>query len=313
MAGHLKRLLLLPLVLNVSLYCSPFTATAQTNNPVVLNVTVVTKEGAFIGGLSRDNFSVDIDELPQDIVSFSDREVPASVGILIDTSGSFDPGEPYRAALKQNLKGGLEQFVKLSHPSNEYFVMTFNRSSALVQDWTSDGGVVSKVVDSLEFKGSTSMYDTIMNAIPKVTSGQHAKRVLLVVSDGMDNLSKTSRKKTLEALKRSNVIFYGVGVLTSTRDGVMPLGEEGSSILRQFARHSGGRVLLAQFATNPATFNDPFEYAAAELRSHYQLVISPEKPAGKEKWRKLKIKVSKTDASGKPQKLYVIARPGYYP
>ena len=313
MAGHLKRLLLLQLVLNTCLYCLPLSATAQTNTQIVMNVTVVTKEGAFIGGLSRDNFSVEVDKSPQDIVSFSDREVPASIGILIDTSGSFDPGKFYRAAFKQNLKSGLEKFIKLSHPSNEYFVMTFNRSPALVQDWTSDSGSVSKSVDSLEFKGLTSMYDAILNAIPKMATGQHAKRVLMVVSDGMDNLSKTSRKKALEALKRSDVIFYALGVLDIRPGGVMPLYDEGSSVLQQFARNSGGRVLLAKFATSPVTFNDPFEYAAAELRSHYQLVISPEKPAGQEKWRKLRINVSNKDASGKPQKLYVIARQGYYP
>lgn len=311
MAEHLKRVLLLQFVATIALYCSP--AIAQTNKQIVLNVTVVTEKGAFTGGLGRDDFSVEVDKLPQDIVSFSDSEVPASVGILIDTSGSSDPGKYHRAGFKQNLKDGLQQFLKLSHPSNEYFVMTFNRSSTLVQDWTSDHAAVLNTMDPLVFEKSTSMYDAIVSAIPKVTSGQHAKQVLMVFSDGFDNQSKTSRSKTLEVLKRSNVIFYGLGALDPAPDRPRHLGEEGAAILEDFARHTGGRVLFATLATTRAAFNEPFEHAARELRSHYQLVISPENPAGKEKWRKLKIKVSKKDSVGKPQKLYAIARQGYYP
>ena len=310
MARHLKRLLLLPLALNLF---SVLTTTAQITRQIVINATVVTEKGAFIGGLARDNFSVEVDKLPQDIVSFSAREVPASVGILIDTSGSLHHNKKSASVLKQNLKEGLERFLIHSNPANEYFVMTFNRSSVLVQDWTSEHRAVVNTVDSLEFKDQTSIYDAIVNAIPKVTAGQHAKHVLMVFSDGFDNYSKTSFKKAVDALKRSDVIFYGLGAMHAAPNDIRGLPEEGTAVLEEFAACSGGRVLFAKFATTRASFDDPFEYAARELRSHYQLVISAENPAGKEKWRKLRIKVSNKDSSGKPQKLYVIARQGYYP
>ena len=132
MAVSLKGSRLLQVV--VMIWLSSVISPAQTNAPMVLNVTVEKEDHTLVGGLSRDNFSVTIDKLPQTIVSFSDREVPASVGILIDISGSSDRGKRV-AKFKQNLKEGLERLVRLSHPSNEYFVMTFSESATLVQGY----------------------------------------------------------------------------------------------------------------------------------------------------------------------------------
>jgi len=89
MSAHLKRLVLV-LPLFVTICCS--LVIAQTNGPIVLNVTVANKKGDFIDGLSREHFSVTVDKLPLNIESLTETEMPASVGILIDTSGSANKG-----------------------------------------------------------------------------------------------------------------------------------------------------------------------------------------------------------------------------
>jgi VWFA-related protein len=195
MAEHVKGWPLLQVVVSVWLCCLPVHTTAQTNASIVLNVTVVTKEGKFIGELSRDDFAVTVDKVPQNILSLNDREVPASVGILIDDSGSFYDGKKESATLKQHLKEGLERFLKLSHASNEYFVMTFASTPVIVQDWTTERSSVTSSVDAVKFKGQTSLYDAITNALPKVMTGRNAKHVLLVFTDGADNRSKKGFKE----------------------------------------------------------------------------------------------------------------------
>ena len=311
MAEHVKRWLLLHVLATICLYCLPATVTAQNNAEIVLNVSVVTQEGKFIGELSRDNFAVTVDKLPQNILSFTDREVPASVGILIDDSGSFYDGKKESATLKQHLKEGLERFLKLSHASNEYFVMTFASSPVIVQDWTTEGDLVANSVDAVKFKGQTSLYDAIVNALPIVMSGRNAKHVLLVFTDGADNNSKKGFKEVREALKRSDVLVYFVGPLEKQYDGVMTVFDEVSANLEELALYSGGRVFFAKHVSIPGFFG-LFEYLASELRGHYRLLISAADPGAREKWRKLKVSVTKNDSSGRPQKLFVITRPGYY-
>jgi len=307
MAVPLKGSRLLQVAVMIWLSC--VTSPAQTNAPIVLNVTVLSENGEFIAGLGRDNFSVTVDTLPQNIVSFNDREVPASVGILIDTSGSFSYGERQEGEVKECLKEGLERFIRLSHPANEYLVMNFNTSTTLLQDWTSDYSSITNSLDGLKFKGQTSLYDAVVNAIPRVKTGRNAKQVLLIVSDGMDNNSRHSVKQAREALKRSDVLAYGVGFFSKQNMQIMI--DEGAGPLADLAGYSGGRAIFARNASR-AVFNYLLEYLAAELRSQYQLVITQPETSGTEKWRKLRVKVARNDASGRPEKLLVRAKQGYY-
>jgi VWFA-related protein len=312
MTAHLKRLLLLPLIATIC--CS--VANAQTSAPIVLNVTVANQKGDFIDGLSREHFSVTVDKLPLNIVSLTESEVPASVGILIDTSGSFDNGKKAVASLKQNLKQGVERFLKQSHPGNEYFVMTFDRSVTLVQDWTNEHSSVTNTLDTLKFDGMTSFYDAVNKAIPKFTAARNAKHVLIVFTDGVDNNSTTKFKQVRQALKSSDVIVYFVGAFEVNDDPIrsgslMHLGSEGGMILDELAAYSGGKAFFAK-NTSTTAFDELFEYLATELRWQYQLVISPQETSGQQKWRKLDVSVVRNDASGRPQKMFVRTRAGYY-
>lgn len=309
---HLTKVLLVQLAVAMFI-CTPLTATPQTNDRVVLNVTVTTEKGDAIGDLTRDNFSVSIEKRPQNILLFN-GEVPASIGILLDTSGSLDrDGKESVARLKENLKVGLNRFFQLGHPDNEYFVMTFDKDTELLQDWSRDPAPVTNKVDSFEFEDQTALYDAITEAIPKVMTGKNARRILIIVSDGDDSYSRNRKKDVYETLKRSDVLLYTVGILNAEDRG-MGGGyyRPGADALTEFARISGGRPFFSvHYAKTPA-FTEAFESLAQELRSQYQLVISAEESVGKEKWHKLKVTATRNDSSAKPPKLIARTRQGYY-
>ena len=307
--NRVRGLLLVLLTATVLIFSPLVTATPHTNDPVVLYVSVATEKGDAILDLTRDDFSVNIEKRPQTVLSVG-GETPASIGILIDTSGSIHKyDKKLMVSFKQNLKDGLERFVQLGHPGNEYFVMTFNKDTELLQDWTSEHPSITNKLDALEFKGLTRLYDAIPKAIEKVGQGRHARHVLVIISDGNDSDSKSGQKQAREALKRSDVLLYAVGVVDLN---YRYMAEEGERVLTEFSQNSGGRPLYSiHFAKAPA-FTEALELFALELRNQYQLVINAAEAASKEKWHKLNVTVARNDPSGRPQKLIVRARQGYY-
>lgn len=306
---RVRGLLLVQLTVTTLIFSTLVTATPQTNDQVVLYVSVTTEKGDAILDLNHENFSVDIEKRPQTVVSVG-GERAASIGILIDISGSLHQNDKKMvASLKQHLKDGLERFVQLGHPGNEYFVMTFNKETTLLQDWTSEHPLVTNKLDSLEFKGLTRLYDAIPTAIAKVKQGRHSRHVLVIISDGNDSDSRSGKKEAREVLKRSDVLVFAVGVVDNNHSYMT---EEGQRVLNEFTKTSGGRGLYSfYFATAPA-FTQALEFFALELRSQYQLVINAAEPGVKEKWHKLNVSVARSDASGRPEKLIVRTRMGYY-
>lgn len=298
------------------IYCLPGTVAPQTNDPIVLNVTVTTEQRAAIRDLARENFAVNIDKRPQEILSFS-GDAPSSVGILIDTSGSLHTSDNKTTAqLKQQLKTGLDRLVQLGRPGNEFFVMTFANELRLVQDWTSETAAVTDKLDSIEFKGQTALYDSMIQAVAKLKGARHARRVLILVSDGNDSYSRNEYKDVRETLKRSDVLLYTVGVVDTPlqkvgafqRNMVRPSDED----LIEFVSYSGGLAFFSTHFAKSKDFTEAFETIAQELRNQYQLTITPEQSDGKQKWRKLNVTVARNDPSGRPEKLIVRTRKGYY-
>jgi Ca-activated chloride channel homolog len=309
---HLRGLLLVQLAAILLIYPTT-TATPQAIDRVVLNVTVANEKRTAVLDLGRESFSVNIDKRPQSILSFN-GDVPANIGILIDTSASLaNRGQKTLDELKQNLKAGLERFFELGHPANEYFLMTFNNEVALVEDWTRQPASITNKLAGLEYKGRTSLYDAISKAVAKVSRGRNTKQILLLFSDGSDSFSRATFRDARESLKRSEVVLYAIGLLDPSF-GVEkpPFIAEGISILEEYAANTGGRTSFSDNPSNPAALSKALESFAVELRTQYQLVILAEEATGKEKWRKLNVTATRNDASGRPEKLSVRTRKGYY-
>ena len=215
----------------------------QNPKPLVLNVTVSDKQGFPISGLGAENFSVSVDDQPQKILSLSAQDSPASIGFLIDVSGS-QPFEDTKTAVvpRDPCRQGIARFLDLSHRENEYFLMTFNSEVQLQQDWTSDPRAILQKVDSLTFEKRTSLFDAIKMGIEKVTTGRNSKRVLVLITNGLDTHSRNSFVEVRDVLRASDVEVYAVGIFNAhTGDLFRPA--EAQAVLDELSDGSGGEVI----------------------------------------------------------------------
>lgn len=285
-----RKIFLLPLVA-LACVCS---VQAQSPDSLVLNVTVTNEKGVLSRGLSLDSFSITADKQPQKILSLSDQDAPASIGILIDDSGSQYVAPSDGLSLPGKLRPALERFLRVSNPANEYFVVTFNSKVQLVQDWTSDPQAILGTLDSLKFKKLTAMFDAMTLALDKVKTGRNAKHVLLLISDGSDNNSKIGFKEVRDKLKASDVMLYCVGanVYFYPTGNAFWNPHEDVEKLGELSVATGGRAFFTRNLSEPLASNKVFELIALELRAHYQLVIAPDHQGTKPKFRKIRIEAS---------------------
>ena len=171
---------------------------------VTLNVTVIDSEGFAITGLEKKNFAITDNKHPQEITFFSDADLPLSVGIVFDLSGSMSGKKIARA------REALATFMQTSHPDDEFFLIGFNSQPQLLRDRTRDSDAVIKKLSLVEPEGATALYDAAYLALERVAHGSYTKRAILIISDGEDNNSRYSLSELRRSLKESGVSIYAV-------------------------------------------------------------------------------------------------------
>jgi len=289
---------------------SPSAAGATTGTPVgddtqiiinadliTLNVTLTDIYGRYVTGLSKQAFTVLDDKVPQEITFFSDDDVPVSLGVIFDVSGSMGRDKIQRA------RDALQHFIETSHAKDEYFLVGFNQRAQLLLDRTRDSDALLAKLTFVETKGSTALYDACYLGVEKVTRGAHQKRALLVISDGQDNSSRYTFSELRRMLKETDVLIYAVGIIGGG-GGSLDMG--GQAILDELASVSGGKAF---FPESKAEMNEIFERIAIELRHQYSIGYKPANFTNDGKWHKVKVKVD--PPRGLP-KLFVRSKEGYY-
>ncbi len=266
---------------------------------VTLTLTVTDLYGRYVSGLTKKAFSVRDNDIDQEITFFSDSDAPVSIGILFDVSGSMS-GEKIGKARK-----ALERFVATSHPSDEYFLIAFNKRAQLLLDRTRDGEAVLQKLTLVEPKHNTALYDAVYLGIEKVTRGSHQKRALLIISDGQDNASRYNFGEVRRLTKESDVVTYAVGIMDRGDSGSM-LGMQGQAFLDELTSVTGGKSFYPQ---SDVEMDEIFERIALELRHQYSIGYTPKDFEPDGKWRKVKVKVK--PPRGLPR-LTVRSREGYY-
>ena len=278
------------------------------SNQILLNVTVTTKKGDWIIGLKAENFNIYDEKTLQPITFFSAQDVPVSVGILVDKSGSTD------TALFSELEQVVSKFINKSHAENEYFLMSFNVTQELLQDNTQDRKRVLQAVEKLQTVkpiGNTKFYDAIQAGIKKVSKGIHGKKVLLILSDGQDNESKNDFGDMKKFIKQSDVLLYNINPTSYNAAGAY---EVNTALARseELTRLSGGEMYTPQTMRE---FNENLYRIAEELQSQYTIGFTPNKDTDKNKkesWRKVKVELElKAPDISKIGKHYVRTRDGY--
>lgn len=266
---------------------------------ITLTVTVTDTYGRYVSGLSQKAFTILDEKKPQEITFFSDDDSPVSVGVIFDVSGSMS-GDKIK-----NAREALAKFIQTSHNSDEYFLIAFNSRAQLLLDKTRDGNAVLDKLTFVQTKNNTALYDACYLGVEKVQRGLHPKRALLLISDGQDNNSRYTFNELRRLLKESDVVLYGVGIL-SGGDANSDLGMSGQGILDELANVSGGKAFFPRSALE---MDDIFEQIALELRHQYSIGYKPSEFSNDGKWRKIKVKVS--PPRGLPR-LFVRSKEGYY-
>ncbi len=175
----------------------------------VINVTatVYDANGRFVPNLRRDDFVIYDDDREQEVTAFSADRIPVSLGILLDTSGSM-AGEKIDAA-----RGALDGFVgALLTGDDEAFLYRFDDTPQLLQGWTNDRRVLSRILGRVTPRGGTAMYDALNEALPFAAGGRFPKKALVVISDGNDTSSSKGPMAVTNLARANDVLIYAVGI-----------------------------------------------------------------------------------------------------
>lgn len=264
---------------------------------VTLTVSVTDNHGRYVSGLSKNDFTVSDNKVPQEISFFSDADSPVSVGIVFDVSGSMS-GKKIKQA-----REALSGFIQTSHPQDEYFLIGFNSQPQLLLDKTRDGDAVIKRLSFVEPRGSTAIYDASYLALERVMRGAYPRRAILIISDGEDNDSRYKFSELRRSLRESDVIVYAIGVRGRATGKWSRYGDH---VLDELASISGGKAF---FPRNSARLNEALEQIALELRHQYSIGYRPSNFAADGKWHRVKVKVTPPPEFNR---VFIRSREGYF-
>jgi Ca-activated chloride channel family protein len=165
----------------------------------------------------------------------------------------------------------------------------FNKSTQLLQDWTSNTEAIVDAVPLTRPRGNSAFFDTLRLAIDKVQQGPHAKRVLILITDGADNRSRYSLKEIQEIVKETSVLIYSVNIANEEFSSSEDI--EGQRALESISSLSGGRAscLKRSPVLESRDVIALFEIISNELRNQYALTLEVSSPAGGKRWRTVKI------------------------
>jgi Ca-activated chloride channel family protein len=273
---------------------------------IVLPVTVTDEKGHYVSGLNRNSFTLEDNKISQEINFFAGGDEPASIGIIVDFSGSMRE-KPLKVVEDQILR-----LVKQGNGANEYFLAGVANRPQLFIDWTRGNDAFEERLTNLRITlegTNTALFDACSLAIEKMSAGPYPKRVILLISDGQDNNSRSTFKEVRERLKASSVLFYAIGN-PSAGDPGSSLELEGQAAMDDLASISGGKAF---FPTNKKGTQEVADIIAAELQHQYLLGFKPAAERADGKWHKIRIKA--TPSPGMipgATKLLVRSREGYY-
>jgi Ca-activated chloride channel homolog len=265
---------------------------------VTFTVTVTDPYNRLVTGLDKQHFEVFEDKVRQSISFFNDDDVPVSLGIVFDVSGSMK-GKLDRA------REALKAFIDTSHGDDDFFLVGFNQRANLLAEFT-DGDSLSNKLTLVAPDGQTAVYDAVYLAIEKVKQGRHNKRAVLLISDGQDNSSRYSYGELRKQLKEAGVQIYCIGIVELGGGSGGTLDLQGQAILEEIAQVTGGKSF---FPRSAAELEDMTTRIALELRHQYSIGYEPTNVKRDGQWHKIKVQVK--PPRGLPA-LRVQHKEGYY-
>jgi len=287
-------------------------------NLVDVLATVLDRRNKLVPDLEKGDFKVTDDSAQQEIRFFSKQsDLPLRIGMLLDTSNSI------RDRIKFEQEAAVDfLYSVLRRGKDQAFAMTFDDEPQVIQAFTGDGGLLRDEINKTRAGGGTAVYDAIYEACAKQLSNPPrppgdqpdiVRRVMVLISDGEDNLSNHTRAEAIEMAQRTNVVIYTISTSTQwiqlsqtdpskAADRKMHL-TEGDEILKNLAEETGGRAF---FPYHIDDLNQSFQDIGDELRNQYTITYSPTNFVANGKYHRIKIEIP-------GQKGYQVrARRGYF-
>ena len=284
-------------------------------NLVNIIATVLTRRDKLVTDIDKAEFRVFEDGKEQKIEFFSrETDLPLRIGLLLDTSNSI------RERLEFEKDAAIEFLSNnLRRKKDQAFLMIFDNEPSVIRDYTDDAGMLTEAVQRQRAGGGTALYDAIIQAsdklaqAPQPADNSAVRRVIVVITDGDDNLSRAARGVAIEAAERTGAAIYCISSSTewvSAAEQSDPhkrverkyLKGDADKVLEEFAGETGGRAFYPYSVDD---LGQSFQDIGEELRSQYSLAYVPPNRPADGKFRKIRVEVARKG-------LVVRARKGYY-
>lgn len=262
---------------------------------VVLHATVVDKSGRLVTTLPQSAFQIFENGVQQQVKVFKREDIPVSLGLVIDNSGSMRDKRAKVAAAAQDL-------VKDSNKDDEVFVVNFNDDAFLdTPDFTNDIKVLEQALTKIDSRGGTAMRDAIRMSIGHIKAkAKKDKKVILVVTDGNDNASMVSLENLVKEAQQSEVIIYAIGLLSEEERREAKRAKRALDVLTEA---TGGQAYYPKELTDVDRIA---HQVAHDIRSQYTIAYTPSNQALDGSYRQIRVVAS---GPGRP---VVRTRTGYY-
>lgn len=271
------------------------TFTADTRL-VVLHTTVQDKKNHLVTDLSQEAFKVYEDDVLQSLALFRREDVPVSLGILVDNSGSMRDK-------RRKVNAAALSFVKASNPEDEVFIVNFNDEAFLDSPFTADVPRLQDGLQRIDSRGGTALYDAVSMSLDYMgEEAERDKQAILVISDGEDNASRSTLENLVRRLQASEegTVIYAIGLL-SEED--RRSAKRARRAIRHIVRATGGAAFFPESVDEVDAIT---QRVAHDIRNQYTLAYSPT-DSERQGFRRVKVQMI-----GKAKKYAARHRPGYF-
>jgi VWFA-related protein len=265
---------------------------------VVLNCSVL-EGNRLVQDLQKENFKVSEDGVPQSIISFQHTDLPVSIALVIDNSGSMYKKRP-------SVNKAAVDLVQASNPRDEAFVVNFSDEAFIDQEFTSDINLLRDGLSHIDSRGGTALYDAVVASADKlVADARRPKQVLILITDGEDNASTLNLEQTIRRVQElSGPVIYSVGLLFGDESSRAEV-RHARRALEMLSTETGG---IAYFPRSMEQVDEIAAEVARDVRSQYTIGYRSTKPTTEPGFRRVQVTADKGAA-----KLTVRTRTGYFP
>jgi VWFA-related protein len=263
---------------------------------VVLHATAQDRHGNLVSGLGKTDFQVYEDGVLQTIKYFSHEDIPVTVGLVVDNSGSM-------GSKRADVIAAALAFARSSNPQDQMFVVNFNEkvSFGLPKNvpFTDKVAQLEVALSRIAADGETALYDAVATALDHLKQGNRDRKVLIVISDGGDNASKHKLAEIMAMAGQPDATIYTIGIFDEGD------GDRNPHVLKQLASNTGGEAFFPESSKNVLPI---CERIAHDIRSQYTLAYVPTKRKRDGTYRVIRVKATTTG----DKRLSARARTGYF-